>query len=62
MSQGEWLHFRFFLPEEYYCRPALVIVRPFYGSVSMSLSTSNPNIDFSVLGGWKQVPPLSYHF
>ena len=49
------MYFRFFVPEEMICQPLLAIVRPFYGSPSLFLSTIDPKPDFSIVDGWKQV-------
>ena len=48
------MDFRFFIPEEYYCHPAIVVVRPSYGTATMFLSTLDPNPDFTTLSGWVQ--------
>ena len=64
LSIGETMYFRFFLPEELYCRSVVVIARPYYGTPSLLLSTQTafPNFDNY---GWRQVlpsTPCSLHF
>ena len=55
LAQGERMYVRFFLPEEYYCRPFHVISRPYYGSVSSFFSTFTAYPDFSTARGWRKV-------
>ena len=48
------MYFRFFLPEEYYCHPVVVSLRPHYGSPALLLSSKTAYPDF-LNYGWRQV-------
>ena len=48
------MYFRFFVPEEYYCRSIVVLPRPYYGSMSSSFSTMKAYPSFSTYG-WRNV-------
>ena len=48
------MYFRFFLPEEYYCHPVVVRLRPHYGSPTLLLSSKTAYPDF-LNYGWRQV-------
>ena len=55
LNQGEEMYVRFFVPEEYYCRPIIVIPRPFYGTVTSSFSTLVAYPSWSTITGWRKV-------
>ena len=46
---------RFFVPEEYYCRPINIIPRPYYGAPSASFSSWEAYPTFSTDTGWRDV-------
>ena len=49
------MYVRFFVPEEYYCRPFNIIPRPYYGTTTSSWSTKVAFPSFSTLSGWRDV-------
>ena len=54
------MYFRFFLPEEYYCQPLVVIARSSYGAPALFGSTLNPALRLSHLDSWFTVLFLSF--
>ena len=54
------MYVRFFVPEEYYCRPINIIPRPYYGAPSSAWSTREAYPTFSSQYGWRDVCDPSY--
>ena len=59
----ETVFFRFFVPEEAYCQPFQIFIRPFYGAPTFSLSNLYAFPDQQT-GSWFKgsLPPISFRF
>ena len=61
IEEEKWRYFRFFLPEEYYCRTIAISARTNYGFVSLIMSSQTPTPDFDVYD-WQAVSVSSLLF